>query len=453
MKRIVPLAAIVAAGLVWAGIGIAQSPTGERTGGAIALASTTAAPDEVIQWNRELLTLLQVPGAQPATIHPTRTMAIVQLAVYDAIDGIQGGHRLYVRGSPASARASASAAVAAAARTSLLALLPTQRQAIDATYENSLAQLGSSSAVTRGIEVGDRAANAVLAARADDGSAVPAPAFVPGSGPGAYQATPPKFSAPVFGQWPHVKPFALRTGDEFRPPPPPAVTSARYADDFNEVKSLGRIDSATRSAEQTNTGKFWGAAPVWIVWNQVAEAAAVSFRNRLAENARLFALLDAGLADSVIALYDAKYAYNRWRPVTAITTPTTGNSAPISDPTWMPLAATAPDPSYPGAHATVSETAAVTLADFFRTDTFAFSLTNPTLPGVIRSFASFSQAADEASASRIFAGQHFRYDEDAGLALGRQVGDFVSDNLLLASSDSAAVHATRHHHGRAQAHR
>jgi hypothetical protein len=379
-------------------------------------------------------------------------MAIVQLAVFDAVDAVQER-----RGQDSTSffgpdRASAAAAVAAAARTSLLALLPSQQQAIDAMYQSSIAQLGSSRTVLRGIRIGDRAADEVLAARADDGSASLAPPFVPGSGPGAYQATPPKLSAPVFGQWPNVTPFVLRSGDQFRPPPPPDLSSARYVDDFNEVKAFGRIDSTSRSSNQTEIGKFWGAAPVWIVWNQVAESAAAGFRDTLAQNARLFALLDAGLADSVIALYDGKYAYNRWRPVTAITAADTGNPAAASDPTWMPLAATAPDPSYPGAHATVSETAAVTLAEFFGTDNFAFSLTNPTLPGLVRSFASFSQAADEASASRIFAGQHFRYDEDAGLALGRQVGDFVSDHMLRESRTGLTVEAARQRHHNRHSH-
>jgi hypothetical protein len=450
MRRIVPLAALAAAGLALAGTSLAQ-PRKEPRGRA---GASAVAPDRVIQWNAELLTLLQVPGAQAATIHPTRTMAIMQLAVYDAVDAIQSGHRSYLRTTPAPAHASASAAAAAAAaaaRTTLLALLPSQQQAIEAKYQQSLSQLGSSRRVQQGIKVGELAATAILAARVNDGSGVAAPAFKPGSGPGEYQLTPPKFSAPVFGQWPAVTPFALRSGDEFRPPSPPALASARYVDDFNEVKALGRLDSVSRSTDQTNIGKFCGAAPVWNVWNQIAELAGVGHHNTLGQNARMFALIDTGLADSVIALYDAKYAYHRWRPVTAITTLDTGNPAAFGDLTWTPLAATAPDPSYPGAHATVSETAAVNLAGFFGTDRFDFSLTNATVPGVVRSFASFSQAADEASASRIFAGQHFRYDEEAGQPLGRRVGDFVSDSLLPASPtgrDTAKVRGRAHKHAR-----
>jgi PAP2 superfamily len=454
MKRFATLAAVAAAGIAWTGTSLALSrkPLTQRHGTAGAVLLTPATSDEVIRWNQELLTLLQAPGAQPSTIHPTRTMAIVQLAIYDAVDAIEGGHRPYIVTAPAPGHASAPAAVAAAARTALLALLPGQQPAIDATYRSSLAELGFGEATRQGIDVGDRAASAILAARGNDGSAAPAPPFMPGSGPGAYQATPPTFSPPVFRQWPRVRPFALLTGDQFRPPPPPVLGSARYLDDWSEVKALGRSDSVSRSADRIQIGKFWGAAPIWIVWNQIAEMAAAGFHNTLAQNARLFALLDAGLADGVIALYDAKYAYNRWRPVTAITSLDTGNPAVIGDPTWSPLAATAPDPSYPGAHATVSEAAAVTLADFFGTDNFAFSLINAAMPGVVRSFSSFSQAADEASASRIFAGQHFRADEDAGQALGRQVGDFVTDNLGLATSRWARANRAgkgEHRHHRA----
>jgi hypothetical protein len=200
--------------------------------------------------------------------------------------------------------------------------------------------------------------------------------------------------------------------------------------DFNEVKSLGKVNSSTRTADQTDIGRFWGAAPIWIVWNQIADQAAAGFGNSLEENARLFAVLDTTLADSAIALYDAKYGYHRWRPITAITATDQGNASTVADPNWMPLATTANDPSYPGAHATFSEAAATVLEDGFGTDAFAFSLTNPSV-GITRSFESFSAASNEASDSRIFAGQHFRFDEEAGQTLGSRVANFVVNHALL----------------------
>ncbi|HEX4672453.1 MAG TPA: vanadium-dependent haloperoxidase [Solirubrobacteraceae bacterium] len=445
MKRTAAFVSVVFATLALTGTSVAQQLKGHRDQSQMSLTQ----PDQVIQWNQEMLQLLQLPGAQPSTIHPTRTMAITQLAVYDAVNAIERRNEPYLFHERVSRDASPDAAAASAARTSLLALLPSQQPAIDAFYQQSLAQIGSGRRVQQGIEVGQEAADTILAARQTDGSSVTPPAFTPGVGPGEYQLTPPKFVQPVFTQWPAVKPFALETGSQFRPGPPPAVSSARYATDFNEVKSLGRLDSSTRTADQTAIGQFWSAAPVQNVWNQIAEMAGAAFHNTLAQNARMFALVDTSLADSVIALYDAKYTYHRWRPVTAIQAADTGNPSAVSDPTWNPLSATATDPSYPGAHADISSAAATALAAFFGTSRFAFSLSNPSLPGVVRSFNSFSQAADEASASRIFAGQHFRYDEDAGQTLGRRVARFVAHSVLQPRADDRRDRGhDGGHHGR-----
>ena len=388
-------------------------------------------PDQVIQWNQTLLSVIGAPGAQPATVHPTRTIAITQLAVFDAVNAIVRAHGSYLPGLHVPRSASPDAAAAAAAHDALVALLPGQTAAIDTKLQDSLAQLGDNEHVEQGIRVGQAAAAQILEARQNDGAAATPPAFVPGVGPGEYQLTPPNFQQPVFTHWGKVRPFALEAGDQFRPPPPPAVTSPRYAADFNEVKSLGEINSTTRSGDQTDIGRFWGAAPVQNVWNQIAQMAGVSSHNTLEQNARMFAVLDASIADGVIALYDSKYAYHRWRPVTAVRAGSNdGNPETTGDPSWTPLAVTALDPSYVGAHATISQAAAAALREFFGSDRLDFSLTNPTLPGIVRSFQSFSQASDEAAVSRIYAGQHFRYDEDAGQALGDQVGDFVSDSIL-----------------------
>jgi hypothetical protein len=238
-----------------------------------------------------------------------------------------------------------------------------------------------------------------------------------------------------FTQTANVTPFVLPAANQFRPPAPPALTSAQYVTDFNEVKSLGLLGSTTRTADQTAIGRFWGAAPIWIVWNQIADQGAVAFGNGSEQNARLFALLDTSLADSAIGLYDAKYTYHRWRPITAITATDQGNgNLTMSDPSWVPLTNTANDPSYPGAHATFSQAAATVLDDFFGTDDFAFSLSNATT-GITRSFPGFSAAAAEAADSRIFAGQHFRYDETAGQILGAQVAGFVVANAIQPQRD------------------
>jgi hypothetical protein len=405
-----------------------------RHGAARAGLALDTGPDQVIQWNQELQKVLVAPAAQPASIHPTRTLAITQIAVYDTVNGILGGGEPLVVELHGPRSASADAAVAAAARTTLDALLPSQQPTIDTFFKSSLAQIGSGEHVNRGVRFGTTVAEAVLAARADDGATATPPVFTPGTGPGEYQLTPPTFAPAGFTLTAHVTPFVLENASQFRPAPPPPLTSTKYAADFNEVKSLGELNSTTRTADETAIGKFWGAAPIWIVWNHIADQAALGFGNSLEQNARLFAQLNTTLADSAIALYDAKYAFHRWRPITAITAPDQGNSTTVADPGWVPLANTANDPSYPGAHATFSQAAATVLEDFFGTDVFSFSLTNPSV-GITRSFTSFSAASNEASASRIFAGQHFRYDEEAGQTLGSQVADFVADHTLLPTDE------------------
>jgi PAP2 superfamily len=423
MKRIAAVASILLTSLAVTGTSVARGP--ERQSGHAA--GGVSQPDQVIQWNQEVLQLLQVPGAQPATIHPTRTLAITQLAVSAAVDATQLGHHGYSFDSRGRRSASPDAATAAAARTVLSALLPSQQPAIEAFYQSSLAQIGSGRRVQRGIRVGERVADAILAARANDGANLAPTPYMPQPGPGEYQLTPPSFAPAAFTQTAHVTPFALTSASQFRPPAPPALTSTRYATDFNELKSLGRLGSTTRTADQTAIGRFWGAAPIWIVWNQIADQAGISFHNSLRRNAHMLALVDTALADGAIALYDAKYAYHRWRPITAITAADQGNPTTIADPTWLPLANTANDPGYPGAHAEFSQAAATVLEDFLGTDRFSFSLTNATT-AITRSFQTFSGAADEAAVSRIYAGQHFRFDEDAGQALGRQVAELVVDH-------------------------
>jgi membrane-associated phospholipid phosphatase len=268
--------------------------------------------------------------------------------------------------------------------------------------------------------------------RVNDGSnATPIP-FVFGNAPGDYQSTPPNFPPqPQFTHWSHVTPFALESANQFRPGPPPALTSDRYGDAFSEVQSLGIALSTVATADQALTGRFWNGA-IQNYWNEIAQTASVSHLLTTAQNARLFALLNLTLADSVIAFYDAKYTYNFWRPVTAIrAADATENPDTVADPTWLPqVGNTTPDPSYPGAHAVISAAAADVLIDFFKEDHLAFNVTSEVLPGVERSFASFSDAAEEATLSRIYAGVHFRFDLTTGQLLGHQIADFVTDNLL-----------------------
>jgi hypothetical protein len=391
----------------------------------------------VIDWNQVLLSLVNTPGAQPSNIQPTRNFAILHAAIYDAVNSIDRTHEPYVISIRAPRGASETAAADAAAHAALVGLYPAQQSSLDAAYTAELAKVATGPAKDEGIRLGQQVATDLLAIRANDGSSVIPPPFIAGTNPGNYRPTPPNLPTPVFTTWGRVTPFVLDSGDQFRPAPPPALTSDAYAASINEVESLGSATSTTRTPEQTQIGQFW-SPPIQNFWNQVAQSVALSNHSDLPTTARLFAALNLSFADSVIAFYDAKYTYQLWRPVTAVRlADTDGNPNTVADPNWLPLGGnTAADPSYPGAHSTISAAGADVLAGFYG-DKQHFSLNSPALPGVTRSFSSFSAAAEEAGLSRIYAGQHTRLDHVAGLALGRDVAGFVLHNSLLPANDSA----------------
>jgi len=354
-------------------------------------------------------------------------------AIYDAVNAIDRTHRPYLvrlNGVPRSA--SRDAAAVAAAHQVLVVLYPTFKTTLDAELQQSLAEILDGHDKIEGIRIGQTVANRVLALRSNDGSnAQPIP-YVFGTAPGDYQSTPPNFPPqPQLTHWSRVTPFALQSANQFRPGPPPALTSDSYSDALNQLKSLGIVDSTTATSDGALTGRFWNGA-IQNYWNEISQTLSLANSLTTAQNARLFALLNLSFADDVIAFYDAKYTYNFWRPVTAIrAADADNNSETVADPNWLPEAGkTAPDPSYPGAHAVISAAGAEVLISFFERDRFEFNVTSEVLPGVERSFTSLSSAAEEATLSRIFAGQHFRFDLTTGQRLGREVADFVLDNFL-----------------------
>jgi len=387
----------------------------------------------VFQWNRALLVIVRTPGAQPATVHPTRSFAIMHAAIYDAVNAIGRTHRPYlVRLSGVPRGASQEAAAAAAAHQVLVALYPAFQATLDAELQQSLTQIPDGNDKVEGVRIGQTVADRILAIRSNDGSNAPPIPYIFGTAPGDYQSTPPNFPPqPQFTHWSRVTPFALERGSQFRPGPPPALTSDTYSDAFNQTKALGIANSTAATSDEALTGRFWNGA-IQNYWNEIAQTASVAQGLTTAQNARLFALLNLSFADDVIAFYDAKYTYNFWRPVTAIRAADPGiNPETVADPNWLPeVGKTAADPSYPGAHAVISAAGAEVLISFFGQDRFEFNVTSEVLPGVERSFMSFSAAAEEATLSRIFAGQHFRSDLTAGQRLGREIADFVLDNFL-----------------------
>src|ERR1700759_2112998 len=364
-----------------------------------AVAFTPGSGQSVVDWNRELITILGTPGAQPATVHPTRSFAILQAAEYDAVTSITHHDPSYLFSVPAPADARPDAAADQAAHDVLTALYPSMKTGLDTMLAPELALIPGGPGKHDGTRVGAAVARRLLLVRTADGSAATPAPFVAGTKPGDYRPTPP---------------------------PPPPATSTAYAKALNEVKSLGQDVSTTRTADQTAAAMFWASAPIWNTWNQVAQNLAVTRHAILEQTATLFANLDLALADATIGLYDAKYHYLVWRPVTAIQLgDTIGNPAIVGDPNWTPLAVTAADPSYPGAHSTISQAAATVLAAFYGHHQHLAI----TLSGTTRTFGSFQAAANEAGLSRIFAGQHTRLDHRAGQILGARVADFVLNHL------------------------
>jgi membrane-associated phospholipid phosphatase len=393
---------------------------------------STPSVNPVIEWNRTLLVILRTAGAQPPTIHSTRSFAILHASIFDAVNNIDGTYSPYlVRLSNISRLASQPAAADQAAHDVLVALYPAFQTTLDTELQQDLGQIPEGRDKTDGVTVGQTVAAQILAFRSTDGANLTPPPFIPGNQPGDYQFTPPNFAPADFTQWPQVAPFALARADEFRPGPPPQLSSDEYTRTFNEVKSLGFITSNTRTPEQTLIGTFWNGN-IQDFWNEIAQTAALGHHLGLAHSARLFALLNISLADTTIAFFEAKYNYQFWRPVTAIELAgLDGNPDTNPNPNWLPLPTkTAPDPSYPGAHSAMSFAGAQVLKFYFG-DQFTFDVTSESLHGVNRHFTSFSAAAQEAGLSRIYAGQHFRTDHIAGKDLGERVSESIVDTILL----------------------
>jgi PAP2 superfamily len=417
--RTLGLAALSTAALATALPAASTAATSVRTTDA-----APAAADPVIEWNRFLLNVQATPGEQPATVHPTYELAMLHAAIHDAVVSIDHSGLRYLTRVHSVRGASVAAAADAAAHDTLVKLYPSLQASIDQQYAALAARVPAGARKASGVRVGQRVAAQLLARRADDGSGASPLPFQAATSVGDYQLTPPAFAPPVFTHWRQVKPFVIRRANQFRPPPPLALTSPKYAAAINEVKALGAAQGSTRTPDQTQIGQFWNP-PIWAAWNQIAQTAALAHHATLSENASTFATLDLTLADSAIAFYDAKYAYHVWRPVTAIRdADADGNPDTAADPAWTPLSTTAPDPSYPGAHGTISAAAADVLSAIYGNDV-AFTVTSPALPGVARSFVSFSEAAHEATVSRIYNGNHTRLDQVAGENLGHDVAGFV----------------------------
>lgn len=396
--------------------------------------------DVVLDWNRVQLDVIRLTSTPPP--RAARNLAMASVAMFDAINAVVGRYQSYNYAGAAAPGTSAEYAGAYAAYNVLLALYPTQKVLLDSALAETSAIVPDSPGKTAAADLGKKVADAVLTLRSNDGSNATV-TYTPGSNPGDWQRTPPANAAPLLPQWPGVTPFAISSGDAYRPEAPPELDSAAYAADFNQVKELGRSNSTTRTAEQTTIAKFWADGGGTFTppghWNQIAADVASARRNSLIENARMFALLNVALADAGISCWDAKYHYNFWRPITAIARANEdGNDATTADSTWKPLLVTPPFPSYTSGHSTFSGAASTVLAALFgdqttfqtRADPAAGLVDNTLGVPFKRSFTSFTQAADEAGLSRIYGGIHFAFDSTAGLAAGRSIGTYVIGNIM-----------------------
>jgi hypothetical protein len=358
-----------------------------------------AQADAVTDWNRTATTA----GAEISPLAQSRLFAMVHAAIYDAVNSIQHRGSPYILEASAASDASPEAAVAAAARGVLFALVESRRTEIEAAYQAAIADVPNLSARTAGINVGRMAAASILARRQNDGAGTVV-AATPGVYPGQYRPTPPANLPAAFAQWGRVTPFAIRFGDQFRTLPPPDLFSRQYALDLNEVRLIGSEDSKTRTAEQSEIARFWyEGSPQG--WNRIARNAAGEQTLDLWESARLFALLNVAMADGFIAGFDSKYYYNFWRPVTAIREGyTDGNMDTEGYPQWNTFLVTPNSPDWPSTHSVLGAAAATVLRRVFGTDYVTFNMTSGApFPGITRQFRGFWAAAQENADSRVLA--------------------------------------------------
>ena len=380
--------------------------------------------DAVTDWNVKAGEL--IAEAKLGTPPAIRVVAITQTAVYGAVNAIT---QRFPASGPQPARtdgASVEAAVAAANRATLAKLLPSQQASIDAAYNAALAMLPDGNAKSAGIAVGESAAALAIALRAADAS-VPAEAYRPHTTPGAYVPT----TATAVPQWSQRKPWLMSNAAEFRPAPPPALTSAAWARDYNEVKELGGRTSTRRTAEQTEIARFWEFSLPSIYLGVVRSVADTPGRD-MTRNARLLATVAQAMDDAMIGVFDAKYHYNFWRPATAIRNgDIDGHDATQRDASWTSLSDAPMHPEYPSGHAILAgAVGAVLQAEIGDNRMPVLTTTSPTANGAARRWTSVNDFVQEVGNARIYSGIHYRMSTDAGAVMGRRIGELAAAKHL-----------------------
>jgi hypothetical protein len=401
------------------------------------LSAASAAQDAVTEWNlnaeKAVLANSTVSGNAVIT---ARVYLLMHVAIFDAVNGIEQRYTPYHADLAAPSGASRRAAAIEAAYTTLLSLFPSQKSALDGELASSLATLSAdngdedsedSQSINLGLAWGQKVANDILGWRSSDGFNTASPPVTGGLLPGQWRPTPPAFQSMAFPQVATMLPYAIASPSQFRPGGPPALDSPQYAANFNETKTLGSAMSASRTGEQTLIANYW-AGNASVSWNRVASSVAIAHHTTLSENARLFALMNLALGDATVAGWDSKLHFMSWRPVTAIPLADSLNPNTAADPNWTPLLVTPRHPEYVSAHLIFSSASAGVLAGYFGDDT-TFSLESVGLPGVFRTYNSFSSALDEVTLARIYAGIHFRSACVDGRTMGAAIAQYVLEHV------------------------
>jgi hypothetical protein len=381
-------------------------------------------PAVVRNWNATAVSTVVAAGKPPAD--QLLYLSYVHAAVYDAVAATTGRGDQYRLHLEADDESSPAAAAAAAAHRVLVNYFPAQATTLDASYQTSLTAIADNKAKTRGVAVGEQAAAGIIALRTGDGRDGPITPPPP-KGPGNWEPTPPN-TVGISSWFGNVTPFFLRSGDQFRPGGPPALTSSAWAQAYDETRLYGAVNSTVRTPAQTEVARFWSDPPE--VQNQRAlRNHAVRHNLDIFRTARLFALVDMTATDALIGCWDAKYHYEFWRPFTAIPAAgTDGNPATVPDPTWKPLLATPNHPEYPSAHSCGTTALADTLAAFFHTSTINFDM-DSTVTGTTHHFSTVAQMVTEMANARVWGGIHWRFSTVDGTALGRNVARWAVEHF------------------------
>ena len=391
---------------------------------ALALLAAAAQADEVTRWNKIALDTVVASGQHPG--YTSRAMAMVQVAVFDALNSIEGRFTPYKVKAVAAQGTSEAATVAAAAHYVLVSMFANQKTALDDAYKISLESVRDGPGKTNGIALGEKVAEQIYTIRSADGVNTP-DIYKPFTAPGVYVPT----ALPIGSTWPKFIPWMLKSPAQFRPEGPPALNSSLWARDFNEIKARGGRNSTARTPEQTEIGRFWSVTgPASYI--PVAAQLVAATRLSSIDNARILALVAMTGADAHTAVYDAKYAYNFWRPITAIRNgEADGNDQTAPDAAWLPLIDTPMHPEYPCAHCIVSASVATVLESAFGAEeTAQVTMTSSGAPGVKRSWTRLEDYANEIAMARIYAGVHYRNSTDVGQRMGRDIGAYAVQNYL-----------------------